>query len=120
VISKQFVELMGGNIQLASEINKGTTVTLDIKVKLVNKKEIETLKPQRQIIALSPNQAQYRILIVDDSEINRKLLVKLLQPLGFQVKEAENGQEAIKSWQNWQPHLIWMDIRMPIAIRNDS
>ena len=52
--------------------------------------------------------------MVDDNESNRQLLVKLLQPLGFELKEAENGQEAVDIWGEWQPQLIWMDIRMPV------
>jgi CheY-like chemotaxis protein len=53
-------------------------------------------------------------LIVDDQEVNRKLLVKIFQPLGFEVQEAANGQEALDIWEHWEPHLIWMDMRMPV------
>lgn len=42
------------------------------------------------------------------------MLVNILSPLGFQVQEAKNGQEAIDLWESWQPHLIWMDLRMPV------
>ncbi|WP_204101786.1 MULTISPECIES: response regulator, partial [Spirulina sp. CCY15215] len=56
----------------------------------------------------------YRILIVDDKPVNRQLLVQLLSPLGFELQEASNGQEAIDIWQEWQPELIWMDMRMPV------
>jgi Amt family ammonium transporter len=66
------------------------------------------------VIALVPNQICYKILVVDDKENNRKLLIKLLKPLGFEMKEASNGQEAINIWDSWEPHLIWMDMRMPI------
>jgi CheY-like chemotaxis protein len=48
--------------------------------------------------------------VVDDKAINRLLLLKLLEPLGFELKEASNGQEAISVWEEWQPHLIWMDM----------
>jgi CheY-like chemotaxis protein len=51
---------------------------------------------------------------VDDRWENRQLLLKLLEPIGFQVREASNGQEAVAQWQQWRPHLIWMDMRMPI------
>jgi CheY-like chemotaxis protein len=51
---------------------------------------------------------------VDDKAINRQLLVRLLAPLGFEIKEASNGQEAIALWDEWEPHLIWMDMRMPV------
>ena len=54
------------------------------------------------------------MLIVEDRWTNRRLLLKLLEPLGFELREAENGLEAIKIWEAWQPHLIWMDMRMPV------
>jgi CheY-like chemotaxis protein len=52
--------------------------------------------------------------VVDDSEVNRKLLVKIFQPVGFQVREAANGVEALAVWEAWEPHLIWLDMRMPV------
>ena len=48
------------------------------------------------------------------SAYNRQLLIKILRPLGFEVKEASNGKEAIAIWDKWEPHLIWMDMRMPV------
>ena len=41
-------------------------------------------------------------------------LTRLLEPFGFPLREAANGQEAIDCWKEWSPHLIWMDIRMPV------
>ncbi len=66
------------------------------------------------VIAIEPGQPRYRILIVDDKPMNRLLLMKLLQPFGFELREAENGEEAIQVWDEWEPHLIWMDMRMPV------
>ena len=51
---------------------------------------------------------------MDDRWENRQIVIKLLEPVGFAVKEASNGNEAVEIWQEWQPHLIWMDMRMPI------
>ncbi|WP_223805551.1 ATP-binding protein [Pseudanabaena sp. UWO310] len=112
-ISRQFVRLMGGDITVTSELSKGTTFNFSIQTKLGNAIIGETSE-KRQVIALVPNQPDYKILVVDDKPINRQLLVKLLAPLGFEVKEASNGQEAIVMWEAWQPHLIWMDMRMPV------
>jgi signal transduction histidine kinase/DNA-binding response OmpR family regulator len=56
----------------------------------------------------------YRLLIVDDDNDNRDLLVHILQSIGFSVREAHNGAEAVDMWKTWQPHLIWMDMRMPV------
>ncbi|KFB69818.1 MAG: Chemotaxis protein CheY [Candidatus Accumulibacter vicinus] len=51
--------------------------------------------------------------MVDNDADNRRLLARLLVPLGFEIREAEDGQQAIAVWQEWRPQLIWMDIRMP-------
>jgi two-component system, sensor histidine kinase and response regulator len=56
----------------------------------------------------------YRILVVDDHEENRSLLRMLLEQVGFWVKTAENGRQAIALHESWRPHLIWMDMRMPV------
>lgn len=78
------------------------------------KTDIPTTEPTRPIIALEPQQPTYRILIVDDKWTNRQLLIKLLSPLGFKLQEASNGREAIEMWDSFEPHLIWMDMRMPV------
>jgi CheY-like chemotaxis protein len=65
-------------------------------------------------VRLAPDLPQCRILIVDDKSENRQLLVKLLAPVGFEIKEANNGQAALTIWETWSPHLIWMDMRMPV------
>lgn len=113
-ISRKFVELMGGEMSVSSAVGKGTVFKFDIQVIVVESAEVESKKLTRNVIALEPNQHPYRILIVDDKPLNRQLLIKILNPLGFQLKEAINGQEAIEIWDSWEPHLIWMDMRMPV------
>ena len=113
-IAHKFVQLMGGDITVRSQVGCGTIFTFDIQVNGVDANDIEYKQTTRQVIALEPNQPRYRILIVDDKSINRQLLIKLLNPLGFELKEASNGKEAIAVWEMWEPHLIWMDMRMPI------
>ncbi|PSB53005.1 histidine kinase, partial [filamentous cyanobacterium Phorm 6] len=113
-ISRKFVELMGGEVSVSSAVGKGTNFNFNIQIIAVDAGDIETQKPTRNVIALEPNQHPYRILIVDDKPLNRQLLIKLLNPLGFDLKEATNGQEAIDVWDSWEPHLIWMDMRMPV------
>ncbi len=113
-ISRRFVELMGGEMTVSSCVGKGTNFKFDIQVVGVESAEVEIKRSTRHVIALEPDQRLYRILIVDDKPLNRQLLIKILNPLGFQLKEAINGQEAIEIWDSWQPHLIWMDMRMPV------
>jgi signal transduction histidine kinase/CheY-like chemotaxis protein len=119
-ISKKFVELMGGEMTVSSEVGKGTIFKFEIQATVAEDKDIETTKVKHKVIALEPNQPRYRILIVDDKPLNRQLLVKLLNPLGFELKEAANGKEAIEIWDEWEPHLIWMDMRMPVLDGYDA
>ena len=114
-ISNEFVNLMGGKLEVCSEVNKGSVFSFNINVELTEKAAVKDEEASKQIIGLKSGQEIYRVLLVDDNDINRQLLVRLLQPLGFDLKEAKNGQEAIDIWQEWQPHLIWMDIRMPVV-----
>ncbi|MEZ2248616.1 ATP-binding protein [Microcoleus sp.] len=113
-ISRQFVQLMGGDITVSSKVGVGTIFKFDITTQVVDTADDEAEQNKRRVIALEPNQPRYRILIVDDKPLNRQLLVQLLNPLGFELKEATNGQEAVDIWHEWDPHLIWMDMRMPV------
>lgn len=114
VISQKFAQLMGGKITVSSTFGKGTIFRFDIPVEVAQASEIKSSQPTRRVIHIAPNQPTYRILIVDDRWENRQVLSKLLASVGFQVKEAVNGEEAVTISENWQPHLIWMDIRMPV------
>ncbi|MDY7079341.1 MAG: response regulator [Chloroflexota bacterium] len=129
-ISQKFVHMMGGDLTFSSPPlssppvrtrgavgGTGTLFQFDIPVALVDQSEIQGLKSKihpRRVIGLEPGQQAYRLLVVEDTDANRDLLVWLLKPLGFDVREAVNGQEAIAIWEEWAPHLIWMDIRMPV------
>jgi PAS domain S-box-containing protein len=113
-ISRQFVRLMGGEIQVSSQINQGTTFRFDIPITPANPLEVLPLLPAKRVLRLAPHQPDYRILVVDDRQENRELLARLLSMVGFETMTATNGQVAIDQWQSWQPHLIWMDMRMPI------
>lgn len=113
-ISQQFVRLMGSEIQVESQPGMGSLFRFVIPVEAATASDLEKPRPTRRVTGLQPDQPEYRILIVDDQEINRRLVRKILTPLGFQVREARNGEEAVKEWSDWQPQLIFMDMRMPV------
>jgi len=118
-ISRQFVRMMGGDLTFSSEFGVGSLFKFDVQVELADAADVPTARPARRVIALEPDQPVYRLLVAEDREANRKLLVNLLTsigppPTGFAVRDAANGQEAIEIWERWQPHLIWMDLRMPV------
>lgn len=113
-ISRQFVRLMEGDMTVSSQVGEGACFKFDIRVTEAETDAISTPPPSRRIIGLAPKQPTYRLLVVDDKPLNRQLLSKLLEPLGFDLKEASNGQAAVDLCQDWHPHLIWMDMRMPV------
>jgi PAS domain S-box-containing protein len=114
-ISQKFVELMGGTIQVNSQPGKGSIFSFEIQVSAAEALPIEKQPSTTgKVIGLVANQPSYRILVADDDPTNRLLLVRFLGGLKFEVREAQNGQEAIDEWQIWNPHLIWMDMQMPV------
>jgi signal transduction histidine kinase/CheY-like chemotaxis protein len=113
-ISQKFVQLMGGEIGVSSKLGEGTVFSFNITAEPALPEELQPQEASKKVMALAPNQPSYRILVVDDRWENRQIVLKLLEPIGFEVKEAANGQEAIDLWLEWQPHLIWMDMRMPV------
>jgi two-component system sensor histidine kinase/response regulator len=118
-LTRQFVQLMGGNISVSSRVGQGTIFTVEIPIELVKVSEIQPRKTARRVIGLEPEQhaadgGSYRILVVDDNPESRLLLRTLLEAVGFTIQEADNGQQAVDLYESWQPHLIWMDLRMPV------
>lgn len=112
-ISKKYVELMGGNLTVDSKVGQGSVFEFNIVTKLSDLCPSD-LSEVKTVTSLAPNQLKYRILAVDDVWQSRLLIVNLLTQIGFEVREAENGHQAIEIAQEWQPHLILMDMRMPI------
>jgi len=114
-ITRQFIELMGGVISLHSTPGEGSIFRIELPIQPVGEADItKTPEANGDVIRLAPGQPEYRILIVEDQMENQVLLEKLLRDVGFKVSLAENGEEALKLFQSWRPHFIWMDRRMPV------
>ncbi|MHC0065277.1 response regulator [Nostoc sp. UIC 10890] len=113
-ISRQFARLMGGDITVRSILDQGSTFICEVLLSLGNPADIIAPETTRTVIGLEPGQPTYRILVVEDFQENRQLLIRLLESVGFEVSAAENGNEAIALWEKWHPHLILMDIQMPV------
>lgn len=112
-ISQRFVRLMGGNIEVSSQVGVGSCFRFHLPLDVVSADGIVSAQPRCQAVALAEGEPAFRILVVDDKSESRRILRQLLEPVGFLVREAADGAEAIAVWEDWQPHLIWMDLRMP-------
>ncbi|MCP4542751.1 MAG: response regulator, partial [Chloroflexi bacterium] len=126
-LSQRFVQLLDSDITVSSKVGKGSLFRFEVQVGLptdVSESEKRKARIQERVVGLAPGQraadggptdgGPYRILVVEDREASRVLLLQLLTAVGFEVREAVNGQEAVAVWQAWKPHLIWMDMRMPV------
>ncbi len=113
-ISQGFVNLMGGVISVTSKVGQGSSFVFDISCQVASDTETQAMRHHRQVAGLAPGQPQYRIMVVDDKPTQRKFLLEILELLGFQIKEAENGEQAIEIAESFKPHLIWMDVQMPV------
>jgi PAS domain S-box-containing protein len=112
-LSRMFIEQLGGEITLRSQVGRGSTFAFDVAVKPAEGATVHTHEVDRRVIGLAPGQPPYRVLVVDDSVENRLVLRRLLEQGGFSVLEAASGQEAVDLHRSGQPHLIWMDVWMP-------
>ena len=114
-ICRRYVELMGGRLSASSVPGQGSVFRFSVQIETTTAGEIRSTQQPRRVVGMAPGQPAYRILIAEDRDTNRLLLRKILSSLDFPLREASNGQEAIAVWEEWEPHLIFMDMRMPIV-----
>ncbi|HXA47547.1 MAG TPA: response regulator, partial [Burkholderiaceae bacterium] len=116
-ISRKFVELMGGKLTLTSQQGRGTHAGFALTVQILEPGTtlVDPTESARRVTGIASGQRRYKILVVDDATEQRFLFTQLLTPLGFDVREAANGAEAIVMWHEWQPDLICIDMRMPVV-----
>jgi len=105
---------MGGEISVSSEMDKGSIFSFYVEIEPAIEGDPSAADSVNEVIGLAPDQSDYRVLVVEDNPENRTVLTEFLQPLGFRVREAVNGQEGLEIAQDWHPHLILMDMRMPV------
>ena len=113
-ISQLFARLMGGQIEVQSSVGKGALFRVEMLIAGATREELPLIQTARRVVGLAPGQPEFRILVVEDQEENRLLMRQLLGGLGFAVREAVDGRDGIAQWEQWKPHLIWMDMRMPV------
>jgi signal transduction histidine kinase/CheY-like chemotaxis protein len=114
-ICKSYAELMGGTIEVESEVGKGSLFRLRLPAEIAEASDVKIpVDDKPRVIGLAPTQKTWRILVTDDNRENLLLLKSTLEEVGFDVLEAQNGEEAVEVFQRESPDFIWMDMRMPV------
>jgi len=111
-ISQEFVRLMGGEISLESEPGQGSRFSFSVPLPVADTPPPEIRRGR--VASLAPGQVAPRILVAEDHPDNQRVVTRLLEQVGCQVRIAQDGHEAVELFQSWRPRLILMDMRMPV------
>lgn len=113
-ISKKQLELMGSDLILVSEVNKGAQFSFTLSLPRSEKEVIEDCRGQhRKTLSLDP-EAKVKALIVDDVKENQDILSRLLSSIGVETIIAVDGKDGVEKTREHHPDIIFMDIRMPV------
>lgn len=130
VICKEYVELLGGKINVVSKEGEGSTFNFIIKCKIQSKEDVKDLnKNENEVFesqffggmenyrgnGFKKKREKFKILLAEDNHINQKVTIKILNTFGFNVTAVSDGQEAISAVKNGNFDLILMDLQMPVV-----
>ncbi len=126
-ICRRLAGLMGGTVEMVSELGIGTTMTLTLSLSIADPKELANLDSERgheRLFNMTSSRRQAPsiedavregtlVMIVDDHPTNRTLLLRQVHTLGYAAESAENGVEAMALWQSKRFGLVLTDCNMP-------
>ncbi len=110
-ISRSYAQRMGGDVTAASRVGEGSMFRCEIALDAAD--EAEAPPAERQVIGLARGSGPYRVLVVDDSPENRRLLARLFAFDGLEVREAASGAEAVRLCATFAPDIVFLDVHMP-------
>ncbi len=118
-ITKKLVALMAGEIQISSQLNRGSCFSVILELEEIPPELLYLRTPLPLTIIGFQLPSSFptttcKVLIVDDKWENRAVLLNLLQPLGFEVAEASQGQEGLMTAKQWKPQVVLTDLVMPV------
>ena len=117
VITKQIVELMGGNIQVQSKEDIGSTFIVEVPMKVVKASDdasVEIEQEEEPAVFSINAHSKARILVAEDEPVNQQVIGKLLGMAGFSYDIAENGQKAVELFKQKIYDAALFDVQMPV------
>ncbi len=115
-LSKELAKIMGGDITVTSELGVGSVFTFEVEISNGKQEDVERQNTNKVIgiKSVKSQEKKLKILVVDDKAENLQVAVHLLKAVGFETIEAVDGADAIEKFKKYNPHLILMDMRMPV------
>lgn len=115
-ISQQLVRLLGGDLLVESELGKGAIFSFEIPMEIApeignaGSPESDEMENWDRFYG----DPSIKVLVVEDDPVNRSILKSFMNKSGFSVRSADNGIEGLKTFKEYAPDVVWMDMRMPI------
>ncbi len=111
-LGREFLHCMGGTFKMTSDTEGRDRIHFELPVREGPTQPVETRISHRPLI-VSGSEEAIRVLVADDADENCVVFTEILEHLGFDVRCVENGEEAVRQYDQWKPHIIMMDLRMP-------
>ena len=114
-IAREYARLMGGDLTVQDTPAKaGILFVFTVEIQASAAGRISASRPRGYVIGVAPEQPIYRILVVEDNAENSSLMQKILDFPGLDIRAVSNGLEGVQTCVAWRPHLIFMDVQMPV------